>query len=260
MATSPNYSWPEPDNTSLVKDGALAIRNLGDAIDTTTKALNPSTTLGDIEYRSATANTNTRLPIGSTGNVLTVTGGVPVWATPASGANTGMTLISNTTTTGTSTIQITGLGSYDSIVILAEWTPTSAAFGRVRLNNNSSSVYRTKQSRIFRNATGDLITQNYMETLSLNDAMIGFSTAASNTSGGSGGGSNPTSNYRIEATGLKSTTGFKAFTATQQLWNGSLDLFYQNTGIFESTTAVTTVDFILSAGNFGATNIRVYGA
>jgi hypothetical protein len=259
MATSPNYSWPEPDNTSLVKDGALAIRNLGDAIDTTTKALNPSTTLGDIEYRSATANTNTRLPIGSNGNVLTVTAGVPAWAAPA-GGGTGMTLISAITTTGVSTIQVTGLGSYDRIVILAQWTPTSAAFGRVRLNNNSSSVYRTKQSRIFRNSSGDLITQNHMELLAFNDAMIGFSTAASSTSGGSGGGSNPTSNYRIDVNGLKSTTGFKTFEATQQLWNGSLDLFYQNTGIFESTTAVTTLDFVLSAGNFGATDIRVYGA
>jgi hypothetical protein len=34
MATSTNYGWSEPDNTSLVKDGAQAIRTLGDAIDT----------------------------------------------------------------------------------------------------------------------------------------------------------------------------------------------------------------------------------
>jgi hypothetical protein len=34
MATSPNYGWSEPDNTSLVKDGAQAIRTLGDAVDT----------------------------------------------------------------------------------------------------------------------------------------------------------------------------------------------------------------------------------
>jgi hypothetical protein len=34
MATSTNYGWSEPDNTSLVRDGALAIRTLGDAIDT----------------------------------------------------------------------------------------------------------------------------------------------------------------------------------------------------------------------------------
>lgn len=83
MANTTNYNWETPDDTDLVKDGALAIRTLGSSVDTTTKALNPSTTLGDIEYRSSTANTNTRLAIGSTGNVLTVAGGVPTWAAPA---------------------------------------------------------------------------------------------------------------------------------------------------------------------------------
>jgi hypothetical protein len=83
MATTTNYGWTTPDDTALVKDGAAAIRTLGTAIDTTTKNLNPSTTLGDIEYRSSTSNTNTRLPIGTTGQVLTVAGGVPSWASPS---------------------------------------------------------------------------------------------------------------------------------------------------------------------------------
>jgi hypothetical protein len=81
MANTTNYNWETPDDTDLVKDGAAAIRTLGSSVDTTTKALNPSTTLGDIEYRSATANTNTRLGIGTTGQVLSVVGGVPAWAT-----------------------------------------------------------------------------------------------------------------------------------------------------------------------------------
>jgi hypothetical protein len=87
MATTTNYSWTTPDDTDLVKDGAAAIRTLGSSVDTTTFALNPSTTLGDIEYRSSTANTNTRLGIGTTGQVLAVSGGVPAWTTPASGAS-----------------------------------------------------------------------------------------------------------------------------------------------------------------------------
>ena len=82
MATTTNYGWDTPDDTDLVKDGAAAIRTLGNSIDTTTKNLNPETTTGDIAYRSATANTNTRLAIGSTGQVLTVAAGVPSWATP----------------------------------------------------------------------------------------------------------------------------------------------------------------------------------
>lgn len=38
MATSPHYGWTEPDNTSYVKDGALAMRTLGNEIDATVYA------------------------------------------------------------------------------------------------------------------------------------------------------------------------------------------------------------------------------
>ena len=34
MATTTNYSWTTPDDTDLVKNGALAIRTLGSSIDT----------------------------------------------------------------------------------------------------------------------------------------------------------------------------------------------------------------------------------
>ena len=102
MATTTNYGWTTPNDTDLVKDGAAAIRTLGSAVDTTTKNLNPSTTLGDIEYRSSTSNTNTRLGIGSSGQVLTVAAGVPSWATPTVGditevsAGTGISVASGT--------------------------------------------------------------------------------------------------------------------------------------------------------------------
>jgi hypothetical protein len=107
MANTTNYNWETPDDTDLVKDGAAAIRTLGSSIDTTTKALNPETTLGDIAYRSATSNTNTRLAIGSAGQVLTVAAGVPSWATPTTGDIEGVTAgtgISGGGTSGTVTI------------------------------------------------------------------------------------------------------------------------------------------------------------
>jgi hypothetical protein len=46
---------------------------------------NPMTTTGDTIY-SSSGSTPARLGIGSTGQVLTVAGGVPSWATPASGS------------------------------------------------------------------------------------------------------------------------------------------------------------------------------
>lgn len=72
MATSPIYNWPEPDNTDLVKNGALAIRTLGDAIDTTMATMTPKTILdakGDLIAASA-ADTPARLAVGSNGDSL----------------------------------------------------------------------------------------------------------------------------------------------------------------------------------------------
>jgi len=122
MATTTNYGWTTPDDTALVKDGASAIRTLGSSVDTTTKALNPSTTLGDIEYRSSTANTNTRLAIGSTGNVLTVAGGVPSWAAPAGGGKMLQVIEGRLTTTFS-----TSSTSYSDLGLSATITPSSAS-------------------------------------------------------------------------------------------------------------------------------------
>ena len=121
MATTTNYGWTTPDDTALVKDGASAIRTLGSSVDTTTKNLNPSTTLGDIEYRSSTANTNTRLGIGSTGNVLTVAGGVPTWAAPAT-PTSGITLINRSTFSNVASHAIDNVftSSYKSYMIKIE--------------------------------------------------------------------------------------------------------------------------------------------
>jgi hypothetical protein len=56
-----------------------------------------TTTTGDIIYASG-ANTPARLAIGTSADVLTVSGGIPAWAAPAGG---GMTLLINTLYSGT---------------------------------------------------------------------------------------------------------------------------------------------------------------
>jgi hypothetical protein len=138
MATTTNYGWTTPDDTALVKDGAAAIRTLGSSVDTTTKNLNPETTLGDIAYRSSTANVNTRLGIGSEGQVLAVTSGVPSWVTSSSG---GIELISTTTLTG-STITLSSIPqTYRHLQLITRlWLPatTNVAF-RMRLNADSGA-------------------------------------------------------------------------------------------------------------------------
>jgi hypothetical protein len=72
MATSPIYGWLEPDNTDLVKNGALAIRTLGNAIDTTMATMTPKSLVdakGDLIAASAN-DTPARLAVGANGETL----------------------------------------------------------------------------------------------------------------------------------------------------------------------------------------------
>ena len=140
MANTTNYNWETPDDTDLVKDGAAAIRTLGSSIDTTTKNLNPETTTGDIAYRSATANTNTRLAIGTTGQVLTVAAGVPSWAAPAAGG--GLTLVETLSISGASTTSSSIAGTYKNLCIIVKnaVASTNTDF-YLRFNSDSGSNY-----------------------------------------------------------------------------------------------------------------------
>ncbi len=127
MPTTTNYGWTTPADTDLVKDGASAIRTLGSSADTTVKNLNPETTLGDIAYRSSTSNVNTRLGIGSTGQVLTVASGVPSWATPAASSGKVLQVVSTQITSTVSvTTSATAFNYVDVTGFSVTITPTSA--------------------------------------------------------------------------------------------------------------------------------------
>jgi hypothetical protein len=141
MATTTNYGWTTPDDTALVKDGAAAIRTLGSSVDTTTKALNPETTLGDIAYRSSTANVKTRLGIGSTGQVLTVAGGVPSWATPGGGP--GLVLIDEVGFTASTGVNVNDVFSstYNNyrIILVGTVSPATVSM-RLRVSGSDTST------------------------------------------------------------------------------------------------------------------------
>jgi len=116
--TTPNFGWAVPTSTDLVKDGAVAIETLGDAIDaslvdlkggTTNQVLAknsntdmdfkwvadasgiPATILdakGDLIAATA-ADTASRLAVGANGTVLTADSAEATglkWATPAGGS------------------------------------------------------------------------------------------------------------------------------------------------------------------------------
>ena len=143
MATTTNYGWSTPDDSALVKDGASAIRTLGSSVDTTVKALSPGTTAGDIDYYTS-STAKSRIAIGSSGQVLTVSGGVPSWQTSSSGS---LTLLSTTTLSGASTTISSISQSYSDLRIYLNGTMGSGQFW-LRWNNSStlSSVIRDSLS------------------------------------------------------------------------------------------------------------------
>jgi hypothetical protein len=261
MATTTNYGWTTPDDTALVKDGAAAIRTLGSSADTTVKNLNPETTLGDIAYRSSTANVKTRLGLGTAGQVLTVNSGAtaPEWSTlPASG---GMTLISNTVASAISSLSLSSIpATYKNLMLT--WTginhSAASTYFNIRLNNDSGANYSVKH--IYK--TSGTFTDNFYdsgtEVANDNSPPFGydaFVTAAFQRVRG----------YLI-IENYASTTLHKSITG---FWSNKLDSGSERTTMFlnstyQSLSAVSSIDVVRISGaatfsNATNTSIRLYG-
>jgi hypothetical protein len=301
MATTTNYGWTTPDDTALVKDGAAAIRSLGTSVDTTTKNLNPETTLGDISYRSSTTNVNTRLPlgtagqvlkvnsgatapewssdnagmtnpmtttgdtiysssgstparlgIGSTGNVLTVSGGVPTWAAPASGgANWSLLNSGGTALTGAATITVSGISGKDKIMIII----TSASSGSVnalisaRLNTDTGANYNYFGNRI--NASSSYDPGNFAPANNASETEIAF--------GAMSGNANSSVSGYLLLSGCNSS-GVKIFNsaggATAVGNNGQFN--YTVGGYYNSSSVISSISIFSNSGNFDAGTVYVY--
>jgi hypothetical protein len=239
MATTTNYGWTTPDDTALVKDGASAIRTLGSSVDTTTKALNPSTTLGDIEYRSSTANTNTRLGIGSTNQVLTVTGGVPAWADISAG---GMTLISTTTMSGTSVTLSSIPQTYNSLfLVISEMTwNTSNQHFTIKPNNADNAG-----AAMLDNASGILYDASAIK-MSGSTATV-FRVPANNA-------------WTLQINNYKSTTGHKPFISYGGFQDENANnRFVGNFGKINTTSAISSLVFSVGGQTLTAGTILLYG-
>jgi hypothetical protein len=244
MATTTNYGWTTPDDTALVKDGASAIRTLGTSIDTTTKNLNPSTTLGDIEYRSSTANTNTRLPLGTAGQVLTVNSGAtaPEWATSTSG---GMTLISTTTLTG-ATVSLTSIpATYNDlrVVIKNPLPATDNKYFQMRFNSDSTA------NRHASSIPSSVTNQTF------NNTICGLGDRADNAV--------TQSLIIIDIFDYKNTTTWKLMRYSALTNDDTTTTNYgfeTGHGAYNQTGAISSLDFLIeSGGNFTSGTVLLYG-
>jgi hypothetical protein len=182
--TTPNFGWPVPTSTDLVKDGATAIEALGDSIDASLLDLKGGTTGQVLSKTSGTdmdftwvtsddanaiqntivdakgdligataADTPARLAVGTNGQVLTADSTAATglkWATASSGA---LTLISATACSAVSSQAITAFSAtYENyrIIIAGDGTADGTLLFKLRSGGTDSSTsYYAYTNRYF---------------------------------------------------------------------------------------------------------------
>jgi len=244
MATTTNYGWTTPDDTALVKDGAAAIRTLGSSVDTTTKNLNPSTTLGDIEYRSSTANTNTRLGIGTTGQVLTVAGGVPSWgAPPSAGSNYTLLNAGGTALTAATTITVSGISGADKVYVFVTGASMNA-FGQMglRLNTDTASNYINVGFQVLKSVSDNVNKVDQTST----QFIFGYFDDPSH-SGALGALITGCNSSGVKIVDVKGAGG-----------NGVDDKYFNTLGYYNSSSTISSISIFSNNGNFDAGTVYVY--
>lgn len=274
MPTTTNFGWTTPADTDLVKDGALAIRTLGNGIDTSMVDLKGGTTgqvlskasntdmdftwvaqddsnaiqnaivdaKGDLISATA-ADTPARLAVGTNGQVLTADSTTSTglkWATAQSG---GYTLLSTTTLSGTLTTVSSISQDYVDLYLLLYGVTASADFSTVLKPNGSGS-----------NSTQRVVGSSTNTTTNTANVTYWTSTGSSALSTG---GNNI---HVLRINNYASTSTWKAIDA-YGLVETSTDVHrYRQSGGYTSTSAVTSIE--IDAGGtitFSGGTLKIYG-
>jgi hypothetical protein len=160
------FGWQMPTSTDLVTDLPADFEVFGQAVDTdfqdllggttgqvlkkntnanldfvwaadTAGMTNPMTTTGDMIYASS-GSTPARLGIGTTGQVLNVTGGIPAWSTPSAG----WTLITSGSLSSTTTTVSSISGAFlDLKILFIGMVPSTAGASISITYNNTNNIY-----------------------------------------------------------------------------------------------------------------------
>ena len=120
-STDMDFTWTTPqvgDITGVTAGTGISGGGTSGTVTVTNDMATTITTNGDLLYGTG-SGTYTRRAIGSTGNVLTVAGGIPTWAAPAGGGKV-LQVVFASTSTATTVASTT----YTDSTLTATITPT----------------------------------------------------------------------------------------------------------------------------------------
>lgn len=281
MASTSAFGWETPDDTDLVKDGAAAIRTLGNSIDTSMADLKGGTSgqvlskasntdmdftwvaqddsnaiqnaivdaKGDLIAATA-ADTPARLAVGTNGQVLTADSTAATglaWATAATG---GMTLLNagGTTLSGAS-VTISSIPSTYTrleIVVIGSYTASADQYTQFRFNGDSGSNY--VWCNVIQNGTSFAGGGNLAQP----EIVASFRSITTNTTQKTGFTQMTIYNY-ADTTPNKYMTGF-AYSCD----SGNVIRSGITNALYSGTSAISSVT-VFSGVNWSGGTVYIYG-
>jgi len=239
---------PQEGNFAYLKDTNVTTYYTGSAwanLDTTGMT-NPMTTTGDTIY-SSSGSTPARLGIGTTGQVLTVSGGIPSWATPAGGG--GMTLLQTLTLTGSSTTSSSLSSSYKNLIVQIEnlYVAADEPNLTIRFNSDTGSNYTYQNIGMI-----DAVVSGRNDATTNTSIEILNRTPNVSTQIRLGFGQINIRNYtNTSAVGLSYT-----FTGSNSAGKACA-LF--GTGVYDGSAAISTITFTPASSTFSGGTALIYG-
>jgi hypothetical protein len=208
---------------------------------------NPMTTTGDTIY-SSSGSTPARLGIGSTGQVLTVAGGIPSWAAAAT-FNPNYQLLNSggTTLTGDTTITISGISGKTSLLVYVTGASSVNGGAVFTLRMNADSANYVQLGGAAYSDSSNFFTPDDGATNGVSLGRIGGNSAAN------------TCKAFVKIDGANAA-GLKVFSSNGNVTGTTDARSYAMQGYYSGTSAVTSISIVSSSGNFDAGTIYVYGA
>jgi hypothetical protein len=259
MATTTNFGWETPDDVDLVKDGAAAMRTLGNSIDASFVDLKGGTS-GQILSKASATDLDYTWITNDVGDITGITATTPLTGGGTSGAVT--VGIQDALTTQKGAVQLSDSTSTTSSILAATPTAVKSAYDLANAAVAKSIV----------DAKGDLIAATAADTVSrlaigANDTILtadstaatGMKWAAPAAAGGwtlitSGSLTGTETTVSITTTGYKQVVMYtKDITCTSDWYwqlrlNGDSGSNYNSINSYQTSTSALSTVVINDAG------------